>query len=72
MKDQKQKRENEEFCDYGIFLKSGELIGQIALMNFVRSVTQSSFLGYRIFNHYWGNGCAQEAIKEGSTQVRIR
>jgi len=63
LKDQKAKRITEEFCDYGIFnIKTGELIGQIALMNFIRSVTQSSFLGYRIYNRYWGKGYAQEAI----------
>lgn len=63
-KEQKQKRKTEEFCDYGIFLKnSGEYIGRVSLMNFVRSITQSSFIGYALFNPYWGKGYAAEAVK---------
>jgi len=64
LKEQSQKRKTEEFCDYGIFLNnSGEYIGRISLMNFVRSVTQSSFVGYTLFNPHWGRGYAEEALK---------
>lgn len=63
LKDQSLKRNSEEFCDYGIFLKkSGEYIGRVSLMNFVRSVTQSSFIGYTLFNPHWDNGYAEEAV----------
>jgi ribosomal-protein-alanine N-acetyltransferase len=31
-------------------------------MNFVRSVTQSSFIGYALFNKYWGFGYAEESV----------
>ena len=61
--DQKIKRQREDFCDYAIFLKSnGAFIGRVSLMNFVRSVTQSSFIGYALFNRYWGLGYAEEAV----------
>lgn len=63
LEDQKIKRQREEFCDYAIFLKSnGNFIGRVSLMNFVRSVTQSSFIGYALFNRYWGQGYAEEAV----------
>lgn len=64
LKDHVQRRRSEEFCDYAIFLKStGQFIGRVSLMNFVRSVTQSSFLGYALFNPYWGKGYAKEAVE---------
>jgi len=65
LKDQTTKRKKEEFCDYGVFLNAtGEYIGRVSLMNFVRSVTQSSFLGYALFNPYWGQGYAEEAVRD--------
>ena len=64
LKDQTIKRKKEEFCDYGLFLNAtGEYIGRVSLMNFVRSVTQSSFVGYALFNPYWGQGYAEEAVR---------
>ncbi|MGZ3775571.1 MAG: GNAT family N-acetyltransferase [Pseudobdellovibrionaceae bacterium] len=64
LQDQQRRRKTEEFCDYGVFiLKTGEFIGRVSLMNFVRSVTQSSFIGYALFNPYWGNGYAEEAVR---------
>ncbi len=63
--DQNSKRQREEYCDYGVFLKSsGELIGRVGLGHFIRSVTQSSFMGYVLFNRYWGFGYAEEAVTE--------
>lgn len=64
LKDQELKRKKEEFCDYGIFIvKTGEFIGRVSLMSFVRSITQSSFIGYSLFNPYWGKGYAEEAVR---------
>lgn len=64
LKEQEKKRKTEEFCDYGVFLnQSGELIGRVSLMNFVRSVTQSSFVGYALFNPHWGQGYAEEVVR---------
>lgn len=63
LSDQKNKRQHEDYFDYGVFLcSSGELIGRIGLGHFIRSVTQSSFIGYALFNKYWGLGYAEEAV----------
>lgn len=63
LKDQAINRKNEDFCGYAVFLKStGQFIGRVSLMNFIRSVTQSSFIGYALFNPYWGKGYAVEAV----------
>lgn len=57
------RRKNEQYCDYAVFLKStGAFIGRIGLGHFVRSVTQSAFAGYSLFNSYWGMGYAQESV----------
>lgn len=59
----KSKRLKEEYCDYGVFLKNRKiLIGRVGLGHFIRSVTQSSFVGYALFNPYWGQGYAHEAL----------
>ncbi len=63
LKYQSDQRKTENFCDYAIFdKKTGEYIGMLCLMNFVRSVTQSAFVGYSLFNQYWGLGYANEAL----------
>ncbi len=38
-----------------------EFVGQVTLMHFIRSITQSSFIDYSLMNTYWGNGYALEA-----------
>ena len=64
LRNQKMLREADHFFDLGVFLKSsGELIGGVSAMNIIRSVSQSSFLGYQIFNSYWGQGYGKEAVK---------
>lgn len=56
-------RKTEEFLDYAVIdKKTGKFIGRVSLMNVVRSVTQSAFLGYGLFNNYWGQGYAEEAV----------
>ena len=63
LKYQSDQRKTENFCDYAIFhKKTGEYIGMLCLMNFVRSLTQSAFVGYSLFNQYWGMGYASEAL----------
>lgn len=59
----KSMRLKEEYCDYGVFLKNKKiLIGRVGLGHFIRSVTQSSFAGYALFNPYWHQGYAHEAL----------
>lgn len=64
LKEQALKRKTEEFFDYGVFLnQTGEYIGRVSLMSFVRSITQSAFIGYALFNPHWGQGYAEEAVR---------
>lgn len=46
-----------------MFKKRGELIGGVSLMEVSRAISQTCFLGYRIFNGHWGQGYAKEAVK---------
>lgn len=63
LKQNSSKRRNEDYCDYGVFLKNQNvLIGRFGLGHFIRSLTQSSFVGYALFNRYWKQGYAQEAL----------
>ncbi|XGC79762.1 GNAT family N-acetyltransferase [Bdellovibrio bacteriovorus] len=64
LKLEKQNRLKDHFYDFGIFRKDdGVLIGTVKLMDISRGIFQNAYLGYRIFNPYWGNGYAQEACK---------
>ncbi len=58
-----QNRKAEEYCDFGVFLKSsGELLGRMGVGHFIRSVTQSALIGYTIYNQHWGHGYSTEAV----------
>lgn len=60
----KKHRKMDRFIDYVIFeKKSGKMIGRMSLMDIARSLTQSAFLGYSLFNNHWGRGYAEEAVK---------
>lgn len=49
---------------YGLFLKDdGVLIGTVHLMDISRMRFQNAYLGYRVFNNYWGEGYAAEACR---------
>lgn len=62
LKIQKQQRVQDHFYEFGIFHKDdGVLLGTVSLMDISRGVFQNAYLGYRIFNIYWGKGYAQEA-----------
>ncbi|WP_374074069.1 GNAT family N-acetyltransferase [Bdellovibrio bacteriovorus] len=64
LKRQKEQRTQDHFYEFGIFHKDdGILLGTVSLMDISRGVFQNAYLGYRIFNIYWGNGYAQEACK---------
>lgn len=62
LKTQKHQRDQDHFYEFGIFRKDdGILLGTVSLMDLSRGVFQNAYLGYRIFNIYWGQGYAQEA-----------
>ncbi|WP_295899794.1 GNAT family N-acetyltransferase [uncultured Bdellovibrio sp.] len=64
LKIQKLQRTKDIFYSFGIFRKDdGILLGTVNLMDISRGPFQNAYLGYRIFNNYWGNGYAQEACK---------
>ena len=61
---QRKLRKQDRFYAYGVFLKDdGVLIGFVDIMDVSRGRFQNAFLGYRIFNPYWGNGFASEAAR---------
>lgn len=51
--------------DLLVFDKQNSLVGFLSLMAIVRSYTQQAFLGYRVFDNYWGQGFAKEFIAAG-------
>lgn len=53
---QKKDRDDDSFYRFGIFLKDGALVGEVSLMDISRQVFQNAYLGYRVFNNYWGMG----------------
>jgi ribosomal-protein-alanine N-acetyltransferase len=60
---QRANRKSEQFYDLSVFLAStGERVGSVGIMNVVRGVSQSAFLGYTIFNRHWGKGYGREAV----------
>lgn len=57
-----QLRAQDKFYNFGIFRKDdGVLVGTLSLMDVSRGVFQNAYLGYRIFNNYWGLGYGTEA-----------
>jgi len=48
--------------------QTGVQLGTISLFDRVEGPSQSIFLGYHIFNQFWGNGYATEAVA-GAKQV---
>ncbi len=60
---QKQRRDEDYFFDFAIFLKDGTIVGGVSLMDISRQVFQNAYLGYRIFNNHWGKGYGKEGIK---------
>jgi [ribosomal protein S5]-alanine N-acetyltransferase len=61
---QRSLRDQDKFYDLGVFQKdSGFLIGAVSVMDVLRGVGQSAYLGYYIFNSYWGQGFGREAVE---------
>ena len=62
LKKEKKQRLADQFYSYGIFrIDDGVLLGTVSLMDVSRGIFNNAYLGYRIFNIYWGQGYAQEA-----------
>lgn len=64
LKTHQQWRAQDHFYEFGVFRKDdGVLVGTVSLMDISRQIFQNAYLGYRIFNNYWGQGYATEACK---------
>lgn len=64
LKIEKKLREQDKSYYFGIFRKDdGVLVGLVSLMDISRGVFQNAYLGYRIFNNFWGQGFAQESCQ---------
>lgn len=60
---QKKKRDRDQDYYFHIFRKDdGALIGHVSLMDISRGLFQNAYLGYRVYNSYWGYGYAKEAV----------
>jgi ribosomal-protein-alanine N-acetyltransferase len=57
-------RREDRFYDLKIFdRKTGATVGGVALMDVTRGVSHTCFVGYYLYNNYWGRGWAKEAVK---------
>ncbi len=56
-------RKKDYFYDFGIFNLKRELVGTVSIMEVTRGISQTAYLGYRIFNNYWGRGYGKDAAK---------
>lgn len=65
-------RKDDELYDYGVFRKDdGVFLGYLRFMDVSRKNFQNAYLGYRIFNNYWGEGYASEACR-GAIQIAFK
>ena len=64
LKQRSEHRKKDLFYDLAVFLHDGTLVGGTAAMEVARGISHTAFLGYYIFNPYWGNGYAKEAVRE--------
>ena len=59
---QKKHRDLDQFYDLAVFEnKTGQMVGRVAVMDVLRGLTQSAFIGYFIHNRFWGQGYGKEA-----------
>lgn len=64
LKQESTNAKNDKTYQFGIFHQDdGLLLGTVALMDVSRGLFQNAYLGYRIFNPYWGQGFGTEACK---------
>ncbi|MEK7355597.1 MAG: GNAT family protein [Bdellovibrionota bacterium] len=60
---QRKQRESDTFYSMAVFDAAGRLVGGVSIMEVSRGISQTAYLGYRIFNDYWGQGFGKEAVK---------
>ena len=63
LRGQTERRKKDTFYSLGVFDKAGTLVGGVSIMEVARGISQTAFLGYRIFNRYWGKGYAKESVR---------
>ncbi len=64
LESQKNYRDFDKAYTFGVFRNDdGALIGHLGFNDISRAGFQNAYLGYRIFNPYWGYGYAKEAVK---------
>lgn len=62
LKAHEQQARRDQLYSFGVFRRDdGVLLGLVQLMDISRGIFQNAYLGYRIFNNYWGQGYATEA-----------
>lgn len=73
---QKRVRDAGTFFSLAVFEKeSGLAVGTVAIMDVLRGVSQTAFLGYSIYNQFWGRGYGKEsaeaAIDIGFNDIKL-
>lgn len=64
LKNKNDLQKKDKAYSWGVFRRSdGVLLGEVELMDISRGLFQNAYLGYRIYNPYWGHGFAAEACK---------
>ena len=59
---QKELRDKDKFYDLAVFeKKSACLVGTLAIMDVLRGLGQSAYLGYFLNNRFWGKGYGKES-----------
>ena len=63
---QKRLRKEDKFFDLVAFdRRTGEIVARVSLMEIVRSVSQTCFLGYTVNSTHWGKGYGKETVLAG-------